>query len=225
VRPRRAKVDTVAETSKHGGMTVLQFKRAALPVLACLTLLGACSKTTSVATTGLVLDLSGRPVAGAEVRAEGLHESEIVRSGPNGRFTVEAARERSAIPLPGSGVYLDPVYLVATTPSEIAYGAAMALSVSEETAGDAILILMSSNAVEASCVPETEAGAYALALSDRLDPADAWITELRESGLTESLHDRLRGDLSRLSQACGIENSVMVFARERLETALSAYAD
>lgn len=199
----------------------------ALTALVAIFIAG-CSQTRSVAVGGVVLDLSGAPAGGAEIRAAGERAaSGTVTSGSDGRFELTVDRSRSSVVLPVSGVYVDPVSLTASRSGVIAFSAAPALSISETAEGPAVLILLPIDSVlgEAGCVSDTPREAYALALAARLDEPRPWLSELRESGATEGLHQMLRADISSAARRCNLPEPSWRAAFEAVDIALDPYQD
>jgi len=197
-------------------------------VLACLAaiLMTGCSQTRSVTVSGVVLDLSGAPAAGAEIRAAGDRaRSGVVASGPEGRFDITVERARSGVVLPASGVYVDPVSLTASTSHALAYSAAPALSVSETADGPAVLILLPVDSVfsEAGCLSDAPREAYALALAARLDQPRPWLSDLRDSGATEGLHQQLRADIGAAARRCSLPETRWRPAYDAVDAALDPY--
>lgn len=189
-------------------------------------LIAGCSQTRSVTVTGVVLDLSGAPAAGAEIRAAGDRASSgVVASGSDGRFHITVERSRSGVVLPASGVYVDPVSLTARIPGAIAFSAAPALSVSETADGPAVLILLPEDAVfsEAGCVSDSPREAYALALAARLEEPRPWLSDLRESGATEGLHQQLRADIGAAARRCSLPDSLWSPAYDVVDAALDPH--
>lgn len=189
-------------------------------------LIAGCSQTRSVTVSGVVLDLSGTPTAGAEIAATGDRaRSSAVSSGLDGRFDITVERSRSGVVLPASGVYVDPVYLTARIPGAIAFSAAPALSVSETADGPAVLILLPEDAVfsEAGCVSDSPRESYALALAARLEEPRAWLSGLRESGATEGLHQQLRADIGAAARRCSLPDSLWSPAYDSVDAALDPY--
>lgn len=186
-------------------------------------LMTGCSQTRSVTVNGVVLDLAGAPAAGAEIRAAGDRaRSGVVESGPDGRFDITVERSRSGVVLPASGVYVDPVALTASTSDAMAYSAAPALSVSETADGPAVLILLPSDSVfsEAGCLSDAPREAYALALAARLEEPRPWLSDLRDSGATEGLHQQLRADIGAAARRCSLPETRWQPAYDAVDAAL-----
>ena len=204
--------------------------KSALLAIACAVAglsAGACETTRTVRVDGLVLDLSGAPVAGAEIRASRQTARGQAASGADGRFSLVVERDRSGVVLPASGVYVDPVAVSAATPDAVAFSAAPALSVSRAAEGPAVLILLPAAAVpgQAGCLSQSPSEAYALALAERLNAQRPWLSDLRDGGATQGLHQKLRADIAAAARRCGLPEARRRSADEAVDAALDPFQD